>query len=68
MESTKIVYFGSDDKPSLRRRRQQLIASGVDVLEFAGLDHQTCNSGPEFEERVIPALVELLATAHPAGW
>lgn len=68
MACTKIVYFGSEDRPTLRRRREQLIASGVDVYEFAGLDHQTCDSGLGFEQRVLPAVVERLTQAHPSGW
>jgi pimeloyl-ACP methyl ester carboxylesterase len=68
MECTKIVYFGSEDNPALRRRREQLITCGVDVHEFAGLDHHTCNSGPDFEQRVMPAVVECLAAVHSCAW
>lgn len=68
MTCTKIMYFGSEDRPSLRRRREQMIACGVDVHEFAGLDHQTCDSGPEFERRVLPTVLGRLTEAHPSGW
>jgi pimeloyl-ACP methyl ester carboxylesterase len=68
MDCTKIIYFGSDDKPVFRRKREQLIACGVDVHEFAGLDHRSCNDGPDFELRVVPTVLDCLSAAHPSGW
>ncbi len=52
----------------IRARRDQLIACGVHVLDFAGLDHRTCESGPEVADRVVPTIVDLLDAELPDGW
>ena len=62
----KLVYVGSEDGPrvggprGVTRTRSDLVAQGVTVLEFGGLDHATCMSEPAFSARVGPAVTQWL--------
>ncbi|MBW3589960.1 MAG: alpha/beta hydrolase [Actinobacteria bacterium] len=58
MACPKLVYFGGDDLGeqgrSLRRTREQLEGTGVDVVEFEGLDHRTIGDDDPMTTRIIP--------------
>lgn len=64
MHFPMLVYFGGDDLGTqgrrLRRARKRLEACGVDVVEFEGLDHQTCGFDDEesMSDRITPTVVD----------
>lgn len=58
------MYWGSQDRQmatKLRDAERQLLAQGVDFVEFSGLDHRACNDRKELEATVIPTVVEWLS-------
>jgi len=66
MPLPRLVYVGSDDGPRVRgprgvpRTRPALVERGVTVMEFSGLDHQTCNAEPALSRQVVPSVIDWL--------
>lgn len=73
MHCPRLLYFGADDLGKqgrrLRRSRKRLEACGVDVVEFEGLDHQTCSGDDEAGSgRIIPTVVEWVGRRVGPVW
>jgi pimeloyl-ACP methyl ester carboxylesterase len=63
MQIPKLVYVGAMDRtqaPGIRRTRDLLRGRGMSVIQFDGLDHLTCQRGPDFSGRVLPTLLKWL--------
>lgn len=72
MSVPKLVYFGDIDfgeaGRGLRRTREQLQVAGVDVLEFAGLDHRTCGEDEPMTTQVTPAVADWIHHHLGESW
>lgn len=66
MQIPRLVYVGARDGPRVRgprgipRTRDALVERGVVVLEFEGLDHDTCMQEPAFSTIVGPTVANWL--------
>jgi hypothetical protein len=71
MACPRLVYLGSEERTraaGLRRTRAALVTGGTTVLEFDGLDHQTCSAEPALSARIIPKVTEWLHNAAGSNW
>ncbi|NYJ75880.1 alpha/beta fold hydrolase [Allobranchiibius huperziae] len=63
MPCASLFYWGSDDRQmatKLRRAQNQLLLGDAEFVEFAGLDHASCNTHDALREHVIPMITERL--------
>lgn len=72
MSCPKLVYFGDEDLGEqgrgLRRTGVHLEAAGVDVVEFGGLNHNTCGEDEPMTSRVIPTVVDWIGRRIGEAW
>jgi pimeloyl-ACP methyl ester carboxylesterase len=61
----KLVYFGSEDAQRIRRKDQVVLrALGVDVVEFPGLNHDSCG----LSDPLSPATATVAEWLEQQGW
>jgi hypothetical protein len=58
------LYWGSDDRPAakkLRLAQAKRWPRAVHFVEFAGLDHEACNTQEALGDRVVPMVDKWLS-------
>jgi pimeloyl-ACP methyl ester carboxylesterase len=71
MPCPRLVYGGTDDQHHvrhIRRHGEALTGRGVTVIEFPGLDHDTCLREPALSTQVVPEVTDWLDHNLNAGW
>lgn len=71
MGCPRLLYVGRDDRnrtAGLQRIRASLTDGGATLIEFDGLDHQTCNDEPAMSSRVVPAVAGWLNDTVGTSW
>ncbi|MEQ7127028.1 alpha/beta hydrolase [Actinopolymorpha sp. B11F2] len=71
MPCPRLLYVGREDRPAalgIRGSRDALTERGVDVIEFDGLDHRTCEREPALSTRVVPTVVDWFDECVGTTW